>query len=57
MVEPAELREQARRYAEAAKKETEPETRRKLRAEALALAQLAEKVERGQGGSQPAGKK
>lgn len=53
MSAPAELREQARRYGEAARKETEPETKRKLRAEALALAQLAEKVEREQQENRP----
>ena len=45
-----ELRAEARRYREAAKKETSPEIRRRLASHALALAQLAEKLERDEAG-------
>jgi hypothetical protein len=43
---PAELREESRQYRQAAKKETTPEISRRLALHALALAQLAEKIER-----------
>lgn len=42
----AELREQSRQYREAAKTETNLYLRRTLASHALALAELAEKVER-----------
>jgi hypothetical protein len=44
------LREEARQYRQAAKKETSPEIRRRLANHALALAQLAEKIEREEAG-------
>jgi hypothetical protein len=43
---PAELREQSRLYRQAAEKETTVEFKRRLASHALALAQLAEKIER-----------
>ena len=46
MPRPAELRENSRLYREEAKKEVDPYLRRSLLSHALALAQLAEKVER-----------
>ena len=46
MATPAELREQSRLFREMAKTETEPQLRRHLAANAMALAQLAEKIER-----------
>jgi hypothetical protein len=46
MLTPAELRDQSRRYREAAAKEIVVEFKRRLASHALALAFLAEKVER-----------
>lgn len=46
MPTPAELRERSRFYRRMAGKETEPHLKRHLAAHALALAQLAEKIER-----------
>ena len=46
MPRPGELRDEARLYRQAAREESSPEIRRKLAAHALALAQLAEKIER-----------
>jgi hypothetical protein len=42
-----ELREEAERYFDAARRETEPEGQRKLAVAASALYQLAEQLERG----------
>ena len=49
MLTPAELRERSRLYREASAKESEPEFKRRLASHALALAQLAERVERAPG--------
>jgi hypothetical protein len=46
MLTPAELRDQSRMYREAAAKEVVPEFKRRLASHALALAQLAEKMDR-----------
>jgi hypothetical protein len=48
---PAELREKSRLYREAAEKETDPHLKRGLANDALALAQLAEMIERDGAGS------
>ena len=46
MIDAAELREQARRYRQTANHETTPQLKQMLASHALALAQLAERVER-----------
>jgi hypothetical protein len=46
MMTPTELREEARRYRQASAEETEPHLKRHLASHALALAQLAEMIER-----------
>jgi len=46
MIDAAELREQARRYRQTANHETTPQLKQMLASHALALAQLAEKLER-----------
>jgi hypothetical protein len=43
---PAEMREKSRLHRQAARKETDPHLKRKLANDALALAQLAEMIER-----------
>ena len=55
MPTPGELRDEARLYRQAARKESSPEIRRKLANHALALAQLAEKIEREEAGEIPGG--
>lgn len=49
MLTPAELREQSRLYREASAKESVPEFKRRFASHALALAQLAERIERAPG--------
>jgi hypothetical protein len=46
MLTPAELRDQSRVYRDASVKEAAPEFKRRLASHALALAQLAERIER-----------
>lgn len=50
MPNPEQLREEARLYRMAAVKETEPHLKRRLASHALALAQMAEKIERKESG-------
>ncbi len=52
MLTPSELRDQARFYRDASVQEPVPELRRRLASHALALAQLAERVEREQAARQ-----
>ncbi len=46
MLDSVELREQARRYRQTANNESTPQLKQMLTSHALALAQLAERVER-----------
>jgi hypothetical protein len=46
MMTPTELRDEARLYRQAAAEESEPHLKRRLASHALALAQLAEMIER-----------
>jgi hypothetical protein len=46
LLTPAELRERSQLYRQAAERETTPEIKRRLASHALALAELAERIER-----------